>query len=159
MDELSYDSFHINGEKIYRINSTSIRENVTHTQARIPAPLAIALKQELPEIKYATRFLFPEYTVKHQDNIFTEKVTFTDPDFLNMFSFNLIQGNHEEVLKDKNTIILSESIASKYFGSVNPIGKQITIIRFAVSYEFTVNGVIENSPKNSSIQYDILGLI
>ncbi len=156
LHELSYDSFHKNGDRIFRVNSSFLRENSTQIQAKTPAPLATALKEEFPEVEYAARFLFPEYTVKYQDNIFTEKTTFTDPDFLKMFSFNLLMGNPDEVLKDKNTIILSENIARKYFGNNNPIGKHLTIIRFGVSHEFTVNGVIENPPENSSIQYDIL---
>jgi len=156
MNELSYDSFHKNKHKIFRINYSFVRENTTQIQATTQAPLAPALKKEFPEIKYATRFLFPEYTVKYQENLFTEKATFTDPDFLKMFSFNLIRGNPDEALRDKNTIIISEDIAEKYFNKNNPIGEQLTIIRYGVSHIFTVNGVIEKPPVNSSIQYDIL---
>jgi putative ABC transport system permease protein len=115
-----------------------------------------ALRNEFPEVELAARFLFPEYVVKYKDNISTEKATFTDPDFLKMFSFNLLMGNPDQVLRDKNTIIVSEDIARKYFGDNNPIGKQVTIIRIGKSYKFTINGVIENAPENSSIQYDIL---
>jgi putative ABC transport system permease protein len=155
-NELSYDSFHKNKDRIFRINYSFVRENTTHIQAKTQAPLAPALTKEFPEIKYATRFLFSGYTVKYQDNLFTENVTFTDPDFLEMFSFHLIRGNPDEALRDKNTIIISEDIAEKYFSNINPIEKQLTIIRYGVSHSFTVNGVIENPPENSSIQYDIV---
>ena len=155
-DELNYDSFHQHTKRIFRINHTFTLENTTQIQAKTPAPLATALKEEFPEVEYVTRFLFSEYTLKYKENIFTESVTFTDPDFFNIFSFNLIRGNPNEVLKDKNTILLSEKIARKYFGKSNPIGKQITLIRFGIPYDFTIEGIIEDTPVNSSIQYNIL---
>ncbi|KAF5437915.1 putative ABC transport system permease protein [Candidatus Methanophagaceae archaeon] len=155
-DELSYDSFHNNKDRIFRTNFTFTRENTTHISARTPAPLGTALKLEFSEVEYVTRFLSSEYTLKHDENLFTEKTTFTDPDFLKMFSFNLIRGNPNEMLRDKNTIILSENIVRKYFGRGNPIGEMITLIRFGVSHDFTINGIITSPPENSSIQYDIL---
>jgi putative ABC transport system permease protein len=154
--ELSFDAFHDNGDRIFRINSTYKTDNITHLQAKTQAPLGPALKSEFPEVEYAVRFLFPEYNVKYQNNIFTEKVTFTDPDFFKMFSFNLLSGNPDQVFKDKNTMVVSEEIAKRYFGSRNPIGQIVSILRLGKTYDFTVGGVIENAPENSSIQYDIL---
>jgi putative ABC transport system permease protein len=155
-NELSYDSFHKNKDTIFRINYSFVRENTSLIQATTQAPLAPTLKKELPDIINATRFLNANYTVKIQDNLFTERITFTDPDFLKMFSFNLTQGNPDDVLRDRNTIVISEEVANKYFRNANPIGNQITIIRYGVAYSFTINGVIESPPENSSIQYDIL---
>ena len=155
-NELSFDSFHLNKDLIYRINYSSVRDGTSLIQAKTQAPLAPVLKKEIPEIQYSTRFIFPTYTVKHGENTFTEKVTFTDPDFLNMFSFNLLRGNPDEQLKDKNTVLINHDIAKKYFGENNPIGQKLLIFRYGVSHNFTVSGVIENAPENSSIQYDIL---
>ena len=155
-NEFGYDSFHTNADRIFRVNSTSVQENSTQINAKTQAPMGPAFRNEFPEVELAVRFLFTEYVVKYKDNIFTENATFTDLDFFKMFSFNLLMGNPDQVLRDKNTIIVSEDIARKYFGKSNPIGKQVTIIRFGKSYEFTINGVIENAPENSSIQYDIL---
>jgi len=155
-NELSYDSFHKNKDNIFRINSSFVKENTSLIQATTQAPLAPTLKKEIPEIIYSTRFLIASYTVKYQDNLFTEKTTFTDPDFLHMFSFNLIQGNPDNVLKDRNTIVISEEVAKKYYSDENPIGKQLSIIRYGVSHSFTINGIIESPPENSSIQFDIL---
>jgi len=154
--EMSYDAFHDNGDRIFRINSTYKTDNTTHIQAKTQAPLGPALKSEFPEVEYYARFLFPEYNVKYQDNIFTQKVTFTDPDFLKMFSFSLLQGNPDKIFQDKNTMVVSEEFAKKFFNHRDPIGQIVSIIRFGKSYDFTVNGVIENAPENSSIQYDIL---
>jgi putative ABC transport system permease protein len=154
--ELSYDSFHEHAGRIFRVNSAFIRDNSQQIQAITQAPLGPVLKHEFPEVEYAARFLFPEYNVKYQDNIFTEKVTFTDPDFLRIFSFHLLMGNPDQLLKEKNTIVISDALARKYFGNSNPVGKQLTIIRFDEYFDFTVSGVIENPPDNSSIQFDIL---
>jgi putative ABC transport system permease protein len=155
-NELSYDSFHTNKDLIFRINSSFVRENTTLIQARTQAPLAPTLKEEFPEIIYATRFLSSNYTVRHQKDLFTEKITFADSDFLKMFSFKLLQGNPDEVLREKNTVIISKTIDEKYFRNINPIGNQLNIIRYGVAHPFTVNGIIESPPENSSIQYDIL---
>ena len=73
-----------------------------------------------------------------------------------MFSFNLIQGDIKRVLKDKNTIVISENIAGKYFGKNNPIGKRLSINRSGQIHDFVISGVIENAPENSTIQYSIL---
>jgi putative ABC transport system permease protein len=114
------------------------------------------LKMEFTEVEYVTRFLSADYTLKYEENIFTEKITFADPDFLKMFSFNLTRGNPHEAFRDKNTIILGEHISRKYFGQDNPVGERITLIRFGVSHVFTITGIIESPPDNSSIQFDIL---
>ena len=155
-NELSYDSFHTNKGLIYQINSSFVRENATIIQAKTQAPLAPALKTELPEVIFSTRFLSSHYTVKHQDNLFTERITFTDADFLEMFSFKVLQGNPDELLRDKNSAVISKNIAAKYYKNENPLGKELNIIRYGVLHSFTINGIIDDPPENSSIQYDIL---
>ena len=141
--ELSYDSFHQNGDKIFRINYSSIHDDGTQISSKTQAPLAPAIKQEFPEVEYAARFLFSDFSVKYKDNIYSERITFTDADFLKMFSFELLAGNPDQVLSDKNTIVLSKQTAEKYFYKENPIGKQLTFIRSGESYIFTVVGIIE----------------
>ncbi len=133
-----------------------MRDNSTRINSKTQAPLAAAVKEEFPEVEYATRFLFSEFNVKYRDKIFTETATFTDPDFFKMFSFNLHIGNPDQVLRDKNTVVLSKRTAKKYFGKDNPIGKQLTLMQSGGHYIFTVNGVIEDTPNNSSIHYDLL---
>ena len=91
-----------------------------------------------------------------EDNIFTEKITYTDADFFKMFSFKLLKTNTDQVLRNKNSIVISENIAKKYFGEDEPLGKRISINRSGQFHDFIVSGVIENVPENSSIQYDIL---
>jgi putative ABC transport system permease protein len=155
-NEQSYDSFHTNKDLIYRINSSSVRENTTIIQAKTQAPLAPALKAEFVEVSYSTRFLSANYTVKHQENLFTERITFTDADFIKMFSFTILQGKPEDILRDKKTTVISKNIAAKYYKDENPIGKKLNIIRYGASHSFTINGIIDDPPENSSIQYDIL---
>ena len=155
-NELSYDSFHTNKDMIYRINHSFVRENVTMIQAKTQAPLAPTLKAEFAEVSYSTRFLSANYTVKNQNDLFTERITFADADFIKMFSFNMLQGNPDEVLNDKNTAIISKHIAEKYYKDENPIGKQLNMIRYGTSHSFTINGIIDDPPENSSVKYDIL---
>jgi putative ABC transport system permease protein len=90
--ELSYDGFHKNKDRIFRVNSIWSVDNKSHTQAVTQAPLAPAMKQDLPEVKLATRFLTWDVVIKHGDNSFSEKVLMADPVMFRMFSFQLLMN-------------------------------------------------------------------
>jgi len=94
------------------------------------------------------------YAGKHEKKSFYEqKVFFAEPAFLEMFSFNWVAGNPEGALTEPNTIILTESMAQKYFGNTNPIGE---VMKYNNDTDLKIIGVLENIPKNSHMDFHCL---
>jgi len=154
-DELSFDAFHTNGENIYRIVSKDTAKGITQYYAVNPMPLAPTLKAEYPEVLRATRYSSSgiRFYHKDKDESFVENGCMADPDFLQMFSFPLIKGDLNSALTDPFSIVLTEKLANKYFGSQNPVGKVLSTLR---GTEFQVNGIIQDVPHNSHLQFDFI---
>ena len=155
-DELQFDRFHSNLKNLYRINAEFHKtEPVTHYWP-VSAPMAPALKAEYPEIVKATRFtrLRRGQLVKHRDQSFMEsRMCLADPDFFSMFTFPLLEGDPQTVLSDPQSIVLVESIAEKYFGKENPVGK---VLNMNNEHDFTVTGILAEIPENSTLKFDII---
>ena len=155
-DELSFDRFHLNNDRIYRVNTMSNEMGLVTSSSWRLGP---ALKEVYPEIEDFTR-LWPwnRSLVKVEDKSFDEgNFYLVDPSFFSIFSFNFIHGSPESALGDKYSVVLTEQTAKKYFGDENPLGKSIYIRRH--EHDFEVNGVIENIPSNSSIQFDLIARV
>ena len=115
-----------------------------------------ALKDELPEVELATRFNNDVIGIfKFQDKIFTEKIAYVDGDFFKMFSFKLLKGNTDKLFSNKSDVVITPAIAQKYFGDEDPIGKTISI-DCEGEKSFTIAGIIEAPPSNSSFEFQIL---
>ena len=155
-DELSYDRFHKNSADLYRIESTENFANGKkyHTQMS-PVGLAPLLTEQIPEITHASRCTrFGGIHLRYKDKIFYENnIRAVDPDFFQMFDFQMTNGNANKLLSDSYKIVLTEKTAEKYFGNENPIGKVITIEN---KFDLTVTGIIKEAPGNSSIKFDAL---
>jgi len=155
-DELSYDRFHVQADDLCRaVTIYQKTEPATHYWP-VCAPLAPALKEDYPEIIKATRFtrLRRGQLVKYGDKSFLEaQICLADPDFFEMFTFPLLQGDPARALSDPNSLVITEEMAAKYFGSENPLGK---ILNINNEYDFTVTGILKNVPHNSHLQYDFL---
>jgi ABC-type antimicrobial peptide transport system permease subunit len=151
LDELSYDKFHKDSQQIYHILAHGTVKNNPVT----PSPLAPALEDEVPEVVHATRYEgMLEVLLSHKEKEFYEDdLRAVDPCFFKIFTFPFLKGNPDTALKDVNSIVITESIAEKYFGSENPIGKVLTMNN---QRELTVTGVIKNVPHNSTLRFDIL---
>ncbi len=145
--ELSYDRYHDNVERIYRI----VRNEYTCS----PPPMSPTLKEAIPEIQYASRFIrSTNLLLTAGENHFTEDEYFwTDNEFFDIFSVKFIQGDPGTILKSPTDIILSESTARKYFGDSDPMGEVITSSR---GNEYTVAGIFKDFPSNSHFRFDIV---
>jgi len=155
-DELSYDRFHVNADRIFRLiefEDLSSGEVLVFTQQG--PELAAALKSDFPEIEESTRF----YTLRNRlvrfgDRQFYENgFAFADPQFLAMFTFPLTKGDPLQALADPSSIVLSERMAKKYFDRQDPIGK---ILHVDNQMDFVITGILENIPSNSHLQFDYL---
>jgi putative ABC transport system permease protein len=152
--ELSYDNFHENHDRIFRIICQLPGEEYGMTEdvlAITPAPLASAMMEAFPEVESATKFNARNRLLlsKDQTNFF-EAGVFADNNFLNIFSFKLIKGDKNNVLRNPQNIIISQRLAQKFFGNDDPMGKTLT----CYLGDFTVTGIAEDVPENSHIQFD-----
>ena len=154
--ELSFDKYHKNGKDIYRIvlnPGTFAYQNKDGFNCT-PAKLMPVLKQECPEIVYGSRIDKNSCLIHFNENSYNEdRFFYTDPDFLKMFSFPLVAGNIETALQNPYSVILTESMAQKYFGQSNPIGQTISVDQ---QDHYLVTGVIKDTPENSHFIFDFV---
>lgn len=152
--ELSYDRFHKNRDHIYRIYQDYHHAGGISQFSNVPQPVGPEIQNTIPEVEFVTRFLDDDCTFRYEDKLFTERnVRYIDPSFFRMFSFAIVKGDPEAVFRDPYSLILTESMAEKYFGMEDPIGKVLT----ADSQEqMTVTAVIKDVPDNSFLQFDFL---
>ncbi len=165
-NELSYDSFHPNMDRLYRVNQTFIwSENRDSQFSRTGPGVANALREELPEVELVTSLHTPgnfiiSYTTPTKEVIsFEENEIFAaDTNFFKVFNFPLLKGDASSAFSKANTLVMSQSAAKKYFHDEDPIGKLVRL--GAPSSEdqqtFEVIGVVEDVPDNSTIQFEVL---
>ena len=131
-------------------------DNVQH-QLTFPLVVAANLQNAFPEVKSITRFADEgDNIILANNQAYKEQhVLFADSNFFNNFSFHLLKGNPKTVLNSTGNIVISASLAKKYFGNKNPVGKTIQVI-VDTTKTFIISGVAEDAPHNSSIQYSVV---
>ncbi len=155
-DELSYDQYHEKKDRIYRLVESATVAGRSIEAAVTPAPWAPVLAKDYPVIEQITRIKPPNsrWLIQYNENRFYERYfVFADSSVFDIFTFPLVQGDAKTALADPHTVVLSKSMADKYFGDENPIGKVITGDGL---YEFTVTGVMRDMPKNTHFHFDFL---
>ena len=124
----TYEAFHENAGTIYRVGAGKQNADGSYRwSSSTSIPLAVDLKESFPEIQHATRFMTSLLLFKVDGELFEERFTFVDPDFFEMFTIDVIAGNAEAPLANRNALVVSEKMAQKYFGESNPIGKRLPI--------------------------------
>jgi putative ABC transport system permease protein len=161
-DERSFDQFHANKDRIFRMEAKQFdtwqhdSKNPYNQSAWLQTGLSKTLKADLAEVEYATRFN-PDNTAifRYKDKVFTEQISYTDAEFFKMFSFPLISGNPDKLFQNTTDVVITPAIAKKYFGDEDPIGKSISLDNEGEK-QFTIAGIIEAPPANSSFDFQIL---
>jgi putative ABC transport system permease protein len=156
-DELSYDTFHANADRIYQVGLHGKLGGQDIRTSNTCPPIAAAMVAEIPEVAAATRVTprFGRPPVKYEDKVFTEdKVFFADSNFFEFFSFHLKEGDIKNALKEPNTVVLTEEMVKKYFGNEPAMGKILAIGDDKTA--FKVTGIAENPPSNSHFGFNIL---
>jgi len=155
VDELSYDHFNENADRMARIvlkgkvNGEVIKEAVT------PAPVGPTLKEEFPEVEQATRLRrVGSPKIQYKNTTYrNSQLAFVDPNFFEVFTIPLLEGDPHTALKDPNTIIITREESLKYFGDEDPINK---VLEFKdQGAQLKVTGVIERVPANSHFHFDM----
>ena len=160
-DELSYDSMHSKSDRTYRVSERFQSEGVGEHSASNPFGLGPAMVLEYPHlIEHSVRlfnFQAPSLSLSNESNQqeFNEgRLFLVDSTFFEVFDFELVVGNKETALDGPNSLLITESMASKYFGEENPLGKEL---KFQGTHTLLVKGILKDAPLNSHFQFD--GLI
>ncbi len=171
-DELTHDSFHDNSDRVYRVNQSFIWGDWDQQMPNTGPNVGIALRSDIPELEQVTRILPTEpFAVAYRNgankvNSFLQKNHLTvEENFLEVFSFKIIKGDRSTALSEPFQIVITEEMATKYFGDTDPIGKTLhlkgTILEGSSPKQepwqpFKVSAVVENVPANSHIKFDLL---
>jgi putative ABC transport system permease protein len=152
-DELGYNMFHEKAGQLYRVNKAYQIGAKTEFNPSTPYPLARALRENFPEIADATGFYRNAGLFKFEDKAFFERgVCVVDGSFFRMFTFPFVQGDPSSALAQPGSVVVTETVAAKYFGGRDAVGKTLTLDQ---TKELLITGVIKDIPSNSDLRYDI----
>jgi putative ABC transport system permease protein len=156
-DEVSFDKFHQHKDQLFQLTchrlSTQGEDKHFAIAAMVQGP---AFKRAIPEIEAFVRVNKQPVVVKKEGSTFNEKVTWVDDNFFSVFSFPLLTGSPKTALSELHSVVLSEDMAEKYFGTTNAIGKNIELEIEGKFELFVVTGVTKKAPQNSSIKFSML---
>src|SRR3954469_9424750 len=153
--ELSYDSFHKNADRIYRIVADIKTPTEVINTDRPAWAVPPNAKEEFPEVESFVRIADDEILVKKGNIVFQQENTaWVDSSFFHVFDFKLLKGDPQTALKDQFTVVLSQGAAKRYFGKEDPMGQTLLITGDA--YPAKVTGVMKDMPENSQIKADML---
>src|SRR5215469_4196182 len=151
--ELSYDKFNVNADRIVRATMEYKSAGTVNTTATTGTKVGPQFKRIFPAIEEYARTFIGHNVVKTEGKIFDEpRILYADPAFLKMFSFHLLKGNVNTTLDAPDKIVITQSMAKKYFGDEDPINKIITTGK----KDLRVSAVCEDVPQNSQLKFDFI---
>lgn len=152
--ELSYDNFHPDADRIFRVVNTFKSESESFSQAPSGPALGAHLPEELPEVEAGCRYSDGSDKLTVGDKrFFEDDIQIADSNFFQFFNFRLLKGNPATALSGVNNIVLTESLAKKYFGNADPMGQTMT---YGERRQLLVTGVAADPPVNSQIQFSAI---
>lgn len=158
--ELSVDKFHENGERLYHVMESHLETDTWNTMIETSGAAAEALAAEMPEVEYAVALAppfwpgFDKFVLSADNRNIRATGQYAGEDYFRIFSYKLINGKAEQVLEDKNSIVISDELAQRLFNTTQDVvGRTIT---FQHEREFLVSGVFESIPANSSTRFDFV---
>ncbi len=155
--EMSYDNFHSQSDQIFRIMQHEMQDNEMTESFSSPFIVGPTLQAEFPQVEALTPFVSNRAQSKLPgDVVENQGFHMVSQDFLKMFDFQMVVGQVENQLIDKYSVVITEEMAEKYFGSEDPMGKAIQLKMDSDFTDYMVTGVVENVPANSSMKFDML---
>ena len=156
--EFSFDRFHANGDQIFRVWKNDLLENKKiNTMPWTAYAIGDVMVEDIPEVLDRVRCAEPEPLVLSMEDRFTKQsVVAADPNFFEIFSFPLLEGDPKNCLRDLSSIVISEDLAKNHFNSESAVGKIISIHEGPYSFDFKVTGIFRKLPENSSLQFDAI---
>jgi len=157
-DELSYDRFHRDHENMYRVALHGRISGQEILTSNTSLPVGPTMKSEIPGVEEVFRLMSAGrigMTIRNDDKSFTEqKVFYADSNFFSFFSFRLLQGDPKTALHEPNSIVITNSLARKYFGSEDVLGKTLVVGNGKIACKVT--GIAEEAPTNSHFNFDAI---
>ncbi|MDQ6889623.1 MAG: ABC transporter permease, partial [Bacteroidota bacterium] len=156
-DELSYDRFNKNADRMVRVVFKADINGGKIFEANVMPQVASVMKTDYPEVQDATRLRqYGVSKITYKDKVFKEdEFAFVDPNFFSIFTLPLIEGDAKIALLQPNTVVITKEIARKYFGNEEPLGKTLGFNNNTEYYKVT--GVIDKVPANSHFHFDMFG--
>lgn len=154
--ELSYDRFHKDFDRLYRVEEDQYYSNAEPYHVNVtPFVSGPVWKDEVPEIEEQCRLAFRggHLFTEGENKFFEDGIVVVDSSFFDLFSFEFIYGNKEGVLREPNTMVITRELATKYFGNTDPVGRSILVNQ---EKQFTISAVIEDPPSNSILDFKVL---
>ncbi len=152
-NELSYDKFNKNANRIVRVTMEYRQAGTVNTVAETGTKVGPQFKRTFPSVEEYVRTFISHNVIKGGDKIFDEpRILFADEPFFKIFSFRIIEGDAATALDAPDKIVLTQSMAKKYFGDEDALGKTLT----TTGKDFTVSAVCEDVPQNSQIKFDFV---
>lgn len=152
--EMSYDQFHEKKDRIYEAWNKDTFSGKLQCWNTTPKIFARTVERDFPEVEMATRVNWPSnYLFSIGEKRLTVAGNIVDSNFLNVFSFPLLKGDANTVLKDMYSIVLTETTAKNFFGDADPMGKQV---RIDDKDNFTVTGILKDLPNNTRFKFNYL---
>lgn len=150
------DSIHTKRDRIYQLVTHTTEEGRTVLFGSSPMPLGPAIKESVAGVEAVTRIQHLDGNVTRGTQVFTERIAFVDPDFMNMFDFSLLEGQRNS-LENKQSIMLSEDMVKKYFGQTDAIGKEVTV-KWPTGkiVNYVVSAVLAKAPEKTSFKERII---
>lgn len=151
-DELSYDRYHENAGRIYRVSAKITEPDDQFTWNVAQIPMGPQVVQDYPEVQSFVRFInMPRSLYKYEDKEYIEEdFYYADSTLFDIFSYKVLKGEVLTAVKDPGKIVLTKTAAARYFGNADPIGKTLS----AGDNTFEVTGIIEDVPSNSHFRFD-----
>lgn len=158
LDELSYDKHFKNADRIYRINSDILFGGTSMKLSQSADPMGAVLKKDYPQVEQYTRIYTNEggnFVKKGNQFVFEEGIAYADSTFFDMFSIPVIEGDPTTALDEPNSIAINESMARKYFNSLQVVGKTLEL---GVTNQtiFTIKAVYKDIPENTHFDFDMI---
>jgi len=153
--ELSYDSFHKNGDRIYEVYTTQQTPKGPEAGVTLPAPFADALRTEVPGVEKITRFLEREALAIYSEKEINLDAVWVDSDFFEMFTFPALKGTMNNPLQEKASVVVTEKTANTLFGSTDAIGRTINMLIDGKEEPFTIASVVGNHESQNTLEFDI----
>jgi putative ABC transport system permease protein len=153
--ELSYDRFHENADRLYRVVYSS--DDGESYGRYLPGPLAAYLREHFPEINNATSFKSWEMKIAFNKKSFSCIGSYINPSFFSMFSFPFEKGEPKAALSVPNSVVITKNLAAKLFGRDDPMGKTVSYNNgYSDDIPLAVTGILKDIPQNSHLQFDFL---
>ena len=151
--ELSFDRYHKNGDRIFRIVENLRTENELLLQSTSSPPMGPHMLKDFPEVEKYVRIQNWSMLVERNGTSFYESDSYiADSTVFDVFSFNLIKGDKRTALREPNSVVITETMAKKYFGNEDPLGEMLKMD----NDQFKITGLMEDVPENSHFRFSNL---